>query len=221
MSTECRIYVACLASYNAGILHGEWIDVTNVDTINAEIAKILRTSTQPNVFRQDYRCTGCNIDFTRQVDGPGDLTADTRCPECDVSVDVKVVGAAYTSAEEWAVHDTEGFGKIQLGEHPDLETLVSLAEKIAEHDGPFLAWADYQGNDLQRAIDTFNEAYRGTYASAADYAEEFMKDAGAEIPENLAAYIDYERMAKDWDLGGDIITIDHGHSEVFIFDGHV
>lgn len=30
-SESFRIYVACLASYNAGYLHGEWIDVENLD----------------------------------------------------------------------------------------------------------------------------------------------------------------------------------------------
>jgi len=33
-----RVYVACLASYNNGILHGEWIDATDADEIREEIA---------------------------------------------------------------------------------------------------------------------------------------------------------------------------------------
>jgi hypothetical protein len=37
MSTETRIYVACLAAYNAGYLHGEWIDVTDTDSINEQV----------------------------------------------------------------------------------------------------------------------------------------------------------------------------------------
>ena len=36
-----RIYVACLASYNAGILHGEWIDATDADVIREAIANML------------------------------------------------------------------------------------------------------------------------------------------------------------------------------------
>ena len=40
-----KIYVACLASYNNGILHGNWIDADiGEDEINEEIQKVLKTS---------------------------------------------------------------------------------------------------------------------------------------------------------------------------------
>jgi len=40
MSEEIKIYVACLAAYNNGYLHGEWIDATQelsdiYDQVNA------------------------------------------------------------------------------------------------------------------------------------------------------------------------------------------
>lgn len=43
-----RIYVACLAAYNAGRLHGEWIDATqDVEAIREEIAAMLKASPEP------------------------------------------------------------------------------------------------------------------------------------------------------------------------------
>ena len=40
-----RIYVACLAAYNNGYLHGEWIDANqDTDDLHAEIKKILASS---------------------------------------------------------------------------------------------------------------------------------------------------------------------------------
>ena len=40
-----RIYVACLAAYNNGILHGEWIDADqDVDNVHAEIQAMLANS---------------------------------------------------------------------------------------------------------------------------------------------------------------------------------
>lgn len=43
-----RIYAACLASYNAGILHGQWIDVDGgVDAIKEEIDEMLKASPVP------------------------------------------------------------------------------------------------------------------------------------------------------------------------------
>lgn len=43
-----RIYVACLAAYNNGYLHGEWLDVDNEDQVRNGINKILKTSPIPD-----------------------------------------------------------------------------------------------------------------------------------------------------------------------------
>jgi len=44
-----RIYVACLAAYNNGYLHGEWISaVQDVDGLYADIKKILASSPIPD-----------------------------------------------------------------------------------------------------------------------------------------------------------------------------
>ena len=48
-TTTARIYVACLASYNAGILHGEWIDVTDdLEEMQESIDAMLSRSRQPD-----------------------------------------------------------------------------------------------------------------------------------------------------------------------------
>jgi antirestriction protein len=44
-----RIYVACLASYNAGTLHGRWIDASaDADAMQGEIDAMLKASREPN-----------------------------------------------------------------------------------------------------------------------------------------------------------------------------
>jgi len=54
-----RIYVACLASYNNGVLHGAWIDaVQDADALQAEVATMLRASPYPNVTVDCPNC-GC------------------------------------------------------------------------------------------------------------------------------------------------------------------
>ena len=43
-----RIYVACLAAYNAGLLHGEWIDADqDKEDIMEEIQTMLKASPEP------------------------------------------------------------------------------------------------------------------------------------------------------------------------------
>lgn len=49
-----KFYVACLASYNNGVLHGAWIEAsTDVDEMQEEVNKILRSSPYPNVMVED------------------------------------------------------------------------------------------------------------------------------------------------------------------------
>ncbi|MBN2526971.1 MAG: antirestriction protein ArdA [Deltaproteobacteria bacterium] len=56
------IYVACLASYNAGTLHGRWIECDrSASEIRDEIKKILKQSSQPYAEEwaiHDYRYFG-------------------------------------------------------------------------------------------------------------------------------------------------------------------
>jgi antirestriction protein len=49
-----RIYVACLASYNAGILHGAWVDVSSdVDDMQEQINDMLAASRQEDAEEWD------------------------------------------------------------------------------------------------------------------------------------------------------------------------
>ena len=53
MSNLCpRIWVGCLAAYNAGALHGEWLTVTDYNDVDelyeAVKTEVLATSPEPN-----------------------------------------------------------------------------------------------------------------------------------------------------------------------------
>jgi len=90
--TTPKIYVACLAAYNNGILHGQWIDANQeVDDIHEEIKKILRASPIPG-------------------------------------------------AEEFAIHDYEGFCGLRIEEYQDIATVAEMAAMIEEHGE---AWAKF------------------------------------------------------------------------------
>jgi len=70
-----KIYVADLAAYVNGRLHGRWIEANQpAEDIHQEIQEMLSESPEP-------------------------------------------------SAEEWALHDHEGFGSFQLAEYEDIETV--------------------------------------------------------------------------------------------------
>lgn len=226
-STTPRVYLACLSSYNAGKLHGRWVDVEDLETLQAELHDILKTSPEPNVIRQDFRCKECGHvwHWTHSFDRPPgpDAVMVLNCPECNGNETCVAEGAPYGSSEEWAVHDHEGFGTVNIGEYPSLETLVELAEAINEHGDPFLAYLDHEGGlpQLERAKEKFQEAYRGEYDSLADYAEQFHEDTGAKIPEALQGFIDWERMGESWENGGEIYTVDADGGKIYIFDNTI
>jgi antirestriction protein len=100
--TPCRIYAACLASYNSGRLYGAWIDCEGKSgaELRVEIDDMLAASPEPNVLRR--KCEHC-----------GHYQTDAR-PYADNGAGCFHCGERHTaefrpSAEEWAIHDHEGF----------------------------------------------------------------------------------------------------------------
>jgi antirestriction protein len=120
-------------------------------------------------------------------------------------------------AEEYAIHDYEGYGPIHLGEHESLERVCALAGMIDEHGDIFAVWYDQaDGRHYDDPADRFAETYRGSFPSLADYAEELV--SGDVSPKILNApllwgtvggFIDYDQIAHDLECSGEILTIDH------------
>jgi len=161
-----RIYVACLASYNAGILHGEWIDATDGDVIREKIQEMLKGSPSPG-------------------------------------------------AEEWAIHDYEGFGSIRLSEWEDVDRVAELGALIDEHGEAFAAYADHVGVDYATE-ESFQDAYCGEWDSEQAYAENLFDELyGHDVPEHIAPYIDYEAFARDLFMG-DYYSVE-SDSGVYVF----
>jgi len=162
-----RIYVACLAAYNSGCLHGRWIDATTPDEIWDAVRAMLAASPEPD-------------------------------------------------AEEWAIHDYEGFEGASLSEYASFETVCELADFIADHGELGGKVLSHVGDDLAEARAAFDE-YAGEYRSAADFVEELYEETGAQIPESLRYYIDWEALARDMALNGEIIAIQTAFDKVHIF----
>ena len=165
-----RIYVACLAAYNNGILHGAWIDADqDAEAIHDEVTAMLAAS-------------------------------------------------PIRGAEEWAIHDYEGFEGAMIAEWEGFEEVSKIAAFVAEHGtlgGKLLAHFD----SLEEAERAMSEAYAGTYESLADFAQSITEETGAAIPDNIAFYIDYEAMARDMEIS-DVFMIETAFDEVHVFWQH-
>lgn len=121
-------------------------------------------------------------------------------------------------AEEWAIHDTEGFGSYQVSEYADLGKLVTVAGLIEEHGDIVTHLIDHFGGDLDAANQAIEEEYQGCFHDLEHYAEQFLEDTGAlqDVPQYLHNYIDYGAMGRDMELNGDIFTIELGYREVHV-----
>ena len=166
MSAEHNcIYVASLSDYNAGILHGVWIDFDtclNADEVWEAIRAMLLNS--PTTEREGL------------------------------------------PAEEWAIHDYEGFGGIEVSEYESISALWEAHGLLSDLDDPeaFFDWLSYEtkaeiSEVTESNIAAFRDAYRGWYRSKEEFAEELIEELGllSHADELLSRYFDYEAFARD------------------------
>lgn len=123
------------------------------------------------------------------------------------------------NAEEWAIHDHEGFQGINISEHEGIEQLVEYATFLNEYPDFGGELLNHLSNNLDEANQVASDNYQGSYSSLADYAQELTEQT-TEIPDNLAYYIDYEKLGRDMDMNGDIFTIEEGYQTVHVFWAH-
>jgi len=167
--SEIRIYVACLAAYNGGVLHGRWIDATQGESgIWDDVQAMLKAS-----------------------------------PEED--------------AEEWAIHDYEGFEGIQISEHEGFDTVAEYAAFIEERGVLGSLLIDHCGG-VEAAKTALEDHYSGEYESISDFAEQLTEETTS-VPDSLAFYIDYEKMGRDLERC-DVFTLETAFREVHVFWNH-
>lgn len=166
--SNLRIYVACLAAYNNGYLHGAWIDADqDADKIRDEIATMLAQSPVKN-------------------------------------------------AEEYAIHDHEGFEGVTIREYASIESVAHMAAFIAEHGALGASLLEQFVGDIDQAKSALQDCYHGQFASLANYMEELTADS-VTIPEALRYYVDWQAMARDAEMSGDLFTIETANDEVHVF----
>jgi antirestriction protein len=157
----------------------------------------------------------------------GWFDADREPEELEKEIGFMLASSPEPVAEEWAIHDHEGFGLAYISEYESLETVSWLAKGISEHGLAFAAWAALQSND-EEALVRFEGAYLGNWESLEEYADEMLcgldlGEARKLLPEAIRPYLvlDIEAFARDRELGGDEITVKAPDGSVWVFDGHV
>ena len=128
-------------------------------------------------------------------------------------------------AEEFAFHDSEGLGG--LGEFESIDRVAALGEALDNADEPaaLLAWLD---NDAGNDPADFADYFLGTWASLAEYVEDMFADYIAEADKAAAnrgwfhpsRYVDWDAMARDLFLSGDVWTANAEGGRLYVFSNH-
>lgn len=144
-------------------------------------------------------------------------------------------------AEEWAIHEYDGFGGWRLSEYEQFETVSKVAQAIVEHGEPFLAWLgtldDVSNFDLDRLGEEFWMHYRGEWESEEDYARDHVSQCGlAGIPpeplkiegasrtieinplEELDSYLDWGSITRSLFDHGNYTSVQSADYNFYVFE---
>jgi antirestriction protein len=128
-------------------------------------------------------------------------------------------------AEEWAIHDYEGFGPLRLSEYESVERISRLGLGIAEHGEAFAAFASFFGIDEEELLSQFEDCYLGQWESAEAYVDDYLESTGIEpildevVPRDLRPYIkfDTEALVRDMEFDGSVLSVEGSEGGVFLF----
>lgn len=174
--------MASLSDYNAGRLHGIWVDALDADDIFDAVQTMLAES-----------------------------------PEAATPFSKKWG----LKAEEWAIHDYEGFSPIRLSEWEQFETVAALGSLIDEHGAELISAAmDASGEDDPEKLAELCEGaacYLSWHDAAADLVETFNDELERAFGGNVPYYIavDEDAIARDLRHEAGYVESDDGHVYYF------
>jgi antirestriction protein len=143
----------------------------------------------------------------------------------NVTVTHPETGESVPSAEEWAIHDHEGFG--ELAEYAGLAKvaeIVAINDVAEERDIPLAVLQEAMSDasaEADRAEDFVDDRYRGKYDSWADFAEQFTEETDGldGVPDHIRSHIDWASMGREFEIGGDFNHVRHD-GQLYIFWNH-
>ena len=121
-NNDNQIYVACLASYNSGILHGEWITPkADKDELQEQINKVLKSSSIEDA--EEWAIHDYN-DFPNLGEYPG-LDKIIQVQE---AIDEHGADVVQAFLKNWGVEDLDNVGDAYYGKY---DNFTEFAEQLA------------------------------------------------------------------------------------------
>jgi antirestriction protein len=167
---EFRVWIGCLACYNAGRLVGQWYDASEAGEV-----------TTSRVHGRDMTY------WVKSHDGRGSILRRHEMHEELWCFDIE-------APHESLAREMSPMEAAQIAE------VLADAERRYIEVAPFLAWLDNQGYAVDGDhFSDFEDAYCGEWKDEEDYAYQLAEDLGA-VPEGHswpASYVDWQRAARD------------------------
>jgi len=160
-----EIYVASLSDYNAGRLHGTWIDCDEgADSIWEQINDMLAKSPEASI-----------------------------CQWCGNPVKGEHIGHQPMGgiAEEWEIHDYQGWGSIRgIDKHYSIEQLAEMGMALAEHGEFYEVWSADTGETDPKI---FEDQRWGEFESASEFGQQWFDGVyDSSAYSELYNYVDWE-----------------------------
>lgn len=160
-----RVWIGCLAAYNGGELHGEWVNATDVDELQEAAARVIKTS--PGDFPEEI--------FLADNEGFGGLIGEYENLErvAELGTAIEEHGPAFLAYVGLGIHGSDaevselvdGFEEAYQGEH-DSETdfaysIVDDLGMLSEVPDSIAMYFDFEkyGRDLFLDGYTFTNGY--------------------------------------------------------------
>lgn len=141
----------------------------------------------------------------------GWIDANTNAEQMRADILAMLARSPEPDAEEWAIHDTDGFDGVQISEYESLDKIAAIAGLLQDHPGAVVStfldgWGDRGADEMVR---TFTDAYGGYWMSLHAFAEENLLSEHAKdtIGEELFGYLDLEAYARDRQAEGAFSTV--------------
>ena len=124
------------------------------------------------------------------------------------------------NAEEWAIHDYEGFGPVEISEFESIKIISALGKGINEHGLAFSHFVQMVGTKDLDDLNNFNDVYIGKWDSLEQYAREMLDDFGLNlddcVPEFIKPYVHIDIDSFAQDLKNDLFISEDGDG-VYVF----
>lgn len=134
--------------------------------------------------------------------------------EIDQNIKKMLACSPMEGAEEFAIHDHDGFGGYEIGEFMNVQRVHDIACFINAYPKYGVSLLKVFNDDLEQATSCAENCYAGCYTSTEDYAMQLAEEH-YQIPAFISPYVDYQRWGEE--LLMDYVVIKIHHDELHLF----